>query len=65
MSRHQTVSISGGEALVQAVAANGVDTVFGITGAQIYPMFGMQDNRPATLHRNLTTTAPFHTGAVP
>ena len=47
MSRHQTLSISGGEALVQAVAAYGVDTVFGIPGAQIYPMFSMQDNRPA------------------
>ena len=47
MSRHQTLSISGGEALVQAVAAYGVDTMFGIPGAQIYPMFSMQDNRPA------------------
>ena len=47
MSGLQTVSIRGGEALVQAVAAYGVDTVFGIPGAQIYPMFGMQDNQPA------------------
>ena len=31
--------MTGGEALVRAVVANGIDTVFGIPGAQIYPLF--------------------------
>lgn len=32
-------SICGGEAMIRAAMANGVDTIFGIPGAQIYPMF--------------------------
>lgn len=31
--------MTGGEAIVRAVEANGVDTVFGLPGAQIYPLF--------------------------
>lgn len=31
--------ITAGEAMIEAAAANGVDTVFGIPGAQIYPLF--------------------------
>jgi len=31
--------MSGGEAMVRAAIANGIDTVFGIPGAQIYPLF--------------------------
>lgn len=31
--------MSGGEALLRAVIANGIDTVFGLPGAQIYPLF--------------------------
>ena len=31
--------ITGGEALVRAAMANGIDTVFGLPGAQIYPLF--------------------------
>lgn len=31
--------MTGGEAIVKAVEANGVDTVFGLPGAQIYPLF--------------------------
>lgn len=31
--------MTGGEAVVKAVEANGVDTVFGLPGAQIYPLF--------------------------
>jgi acetolactate synthase-1/2/3 large subunit len=31
--------MSGGEAMARAVIANGIDTVFGIPGAQIYPLF--------------------------
>ena len=34
-----TEKMSGGEAMVRATIANGVDTVFGIPGAQIYPLF--------------------------
>ena len=35
----ESLSITGGEAIVRAVEANGVDTVFGLPGAQIYPLF--------------------------
>lgn len=31
--------MSGGEAMIRAAMANGVDTLFGIPGAQIYPLF--------------------------
>ena len=31
--------MSGGEAMVQAAIANGIDTIFGIPGAQTYPLF--------------------------
>ena len=31
--------MTGGEAMVRAAAANGIDTIFGLPGAQIYPMF--------------------------
>lgn len=34
-----TKRMTGGEAIIEAVVANGVDTVFGIPGAQIYPLF--------------------------
>ena len=34
-----TTPISGGEAIIRAAKANGIDTVFGIPGAQIYPLF--------------------------
>ena len=32
-------SVSGGQAIIDAVVRNGVDTVFGLPGAQIYPLF--------------------------
>jgi acetolactate synthase I/II/III large subunit len=35
----QVTVLSGGEAIARAVLANGVDTVFGLPGAQIYPLF--------------------------
>ena len=35
----ESLNITGGEAIVRAVEANGVDTVFGLPGAQIYPLF--------------------------
>ncbi len=31
--------MTGGEAMVRAAAANGTDTIFGLPGAQIYPLF--------------------------
>lgn len=33
------MEMSGGEAMIRATLANGIDTIFGIPGAQIYPMF--------------------------
>ncbi|MGD8341057.1 MAG: thiamine pyrophosphate-binding protein [Gammaproteobacteria bacterium] len=42
-------TMTGGEAIVRAVKANGVDTVFGLPGAQIYPLFD-------ALHRSDITT---------
>jgi acetolactate synthase-1/2/3 large subunit len=35
----QTETMTGGEAMVRAAVANGIDTIFGLPGAQIYPMF--------------------------
>jgi acetolactate synthase-1/2/3 large subunit len=32
-------TMSGGEAVVRALQANGIDTIFGIPGVQIYPLF--------------------------
>ena len=37
--QHETMRITGGEAILRAVKANGVDTIFGLPGAQIYPLF--------------------------
>ena len=34
-----TEAMSGGEAIVRQVAANGIDLVFGLPGAQMYPLF--------------------------
>jgi acetolactate synthase-1/2/3 large subunit len=34
-----TKKMTGGEAMVRAAVANGIDTIFGIPGAQIYPLF--------------------------
>lgn len=31
--------MTGGEAMIRAAIANGIDTIFGLPGAQIYPMF--------------------------
>jgi len=35
----QSETMTGGEAVVRAAVANGIDTIFGLPGAQIYPMF--------------------------
>jgi len=34
-----TETMTGGEAMIRAAVANGIDTIFGLPGAQIYPMF--------------------------
>ncbi len=34
-----TRTLSGGEAIIEAVAGHGVDKVFGLPGAQTYPIF--------------------------
>jgi acetolactate synthase-1/2/3 large subunit len=39
-------TLTGGEAIADAVLANGVDTVFGLPGAQIYPLFDALARRP-------------------
>jgi acetolactate synthase-1/2/3 large subunit len=31
--------VNGSEAMIRAAMANGIDTVFGIPGEQIYPLF--------------------------
>ena len=38
MTEHKR-RMNGGEAMIRAAMANGIDTVFGIPGAQIYPLF--------------------------
>ena len=38
--------MTGGEAMVRAAQANGIDTVFGLPGAQTYPMFDALYNLP-------------------
>lgn len=36
---HSAAVLSGGDAIAEALVANGVDTVFGLPGAQMYPFF--------------------------
>ena len=46
--------MTGGEAIIRSAMANGIDTVFGIPGAQIYPLFD-------ALHRlGVRTNFPRH-----
>lgn len=40
-----TLEMTGGDAIIDAVIANGVDTVFGLPGAQIYPLFDAAERR--------------------
>ncbi len=35
----ENINITGGEAMLRAAIANGIDTVFGLPGAQVYPLF--------------------------
>ncbi len=41
--------MTGGEAIVAALAANGVDTVFGLPGAQTYPVFDALQQRQGSM----------------
>ncbi|TGD97038.1 thiamine pyrophosphate-binding protein [Methylobacterium nonmethylotrophicum] len=41
--------MTGGAAIVEALAANGVDTVFGLPGAQMYPLFDALKQREAAI----------------
>jgi len=41
-----TEKMTGGEAMIRAAAANGADLIFGIPGAQIYPMFDAMKRDP-------------------
>jgi glyoxylate carboligase len=38
-------TMTGGMAIVEALVANGVDTVFGLPGAQLYPLFDALQQR--------------------
>lgn len=38
--------MTGGEAMIRAAASHGIDTVFGIPGAQIYPLFDAIQRMP-------------------
>lgn len=42
----QVETMSGGEAMIRAAVANGIDTIFGLPGAQIYPMFDAMHQSP-------------------
>ncbi len=46
----ETRLMSGGEAIVQSLVNNGVDTVFGIPGAQTYPLFDALDRAKNDIH---------------
>jgi acetolactate synthase I/II/III large subunit len=43
------VSMTGGRAIVEALIANGVECVFGLPGAQLYPLFDALEQRSAQI----------------
>jgi acetolactate synthase I/II/III large subunit len=45
LNKTKTTEMTGGMAIVEALIANGVDTVFGLPGAQMYPMFDALQQR--------------------
>ena len=49
--RHKTEAgtMTGGMAIVEALIANGVKTVFGLPGAQLYPLFDALQQRGDTV----------------
>jgi len=42
--------MTGGEAMIRSAVANGIDTFFGLPGAQIYPMFDAMYRMPEIKH---------------
>src|SRR5262245_60732420 len=43
--RAKAGAMTGGMAIVEALIANGIDTVFGLPGAQLYPLFDALQQR--------------------
>ena len=39
-------NMTGGEAMLRAAVANGIDTIFGLPGAQVYPLFDAMHRSP-------------------
>ncbi len=44
-SKSRAVAMTGGMAIVEALIANGIDTVYGLPGAQLYPLFDALQQR--------------------
>lgn len=44
-AKPRPIQMTGGMAIVEALLANGVDTVFGLPGAQMYPLFDALQQR--------------------
>lgn len=49
MSMTNRVELTGGEAIVAALKANGIDSVFGLPGAQMYPLFDALQRESAAI----------------
>jgi acetolactate synthase-1/2/3 large subunit len=47
--RSKAVTVTGGMAIVEALAANGVEAVFGLPGAQLYPLFDALQQKSDTI----------------
>lgn len=45
MAKSRAIQMTGGMAIVEALLANAVDTVFGLPGAQMYPLFDALQQR--------------------
>lgn len=43
--KRQPLAMTGGMAIVEALIANGIDTVYGLPGAQLYPLFDALQQR--------------------
>src|SRR5690554_4647070 len=50
MSGRPQIPLTGGEAIVATIEANGVRTLFGVPGAQIYPLFDAVGRRRLELY---------------
>src|SRR6476660_985668 len=47
--RGKAATVTGGMAIVEALAANGVEVVFGLPGAQLYPLFDALQQKSDTI----------------